>query len=205
MKKLPIILVYALFLLAGVNTFANYETEKLATKMMNDPKVIQLLKNQAKLIIANSIKPQDQPLPNDLLNKINAVKKENISLTYAFKIKYPEFLDLSVSEQSEVLNKVLIAVSFNWTCFGIETAALAAAVGISIAGGVAQFKMCMAGILISDIIAELLSGGGATTVVATAAVPEASACATLAAGTVTSFSGSAIFTYLGALFACVEY
>jgi hypothetical protein len=206
MKKLLFILVYFLFLLTSVSSFANYNTEVLATKMGNDPQVIQLLKNNLKLSLANGIKPQDKPLPDDILNKINAVREENIILTKAVNTKFPEFVNLKKAEQSEIIYSVLNspALSEYWKCIENKLTTFAITVlggGIITGGTLAIFKKCISTTLVVDVVADVATAGAAIPEEAAAAAPEVAFCKYLAGfGAVIGTIDVAAF--LSGLFSC---
>ena len=205
MKLVKKTLVFFLFIFISVNTNANNKVEALANKMVNNPQVIQLLKNKIALAVVNSFELDLNQNSLAISEKIDFVKKENIKLLLAVNEQFPDFENLNKSDKTKILKSLYNSpiLTGYWTCIAQKVGSFS----ILVLGTEAAyyryeiFKTCIYASLVADVAGAVVTDGVALVAEATAAVGEVTACKLLV-GATGAVSTTAISDFVLQLLAC---
>ncbi|WP_310556761.1 hypothetical protein [Flavobacterium sp.] len=208
MKTNKIIIFFTLFLFINISTFANKNMEILVNKMVNNTTVIQLFKNKIILSYMKGIEIDSQDENQDILkyisSKTDEVKKENIFLKANINKEFPEYMNLSMSEKSEVIEGILNSSVINehWDCIKRETELFAILMlPNALPPILVYFEKCVFSALLADFFGDAATDGFGTPLVPAAATAEMVACKYLATGILT-YDAFVIKEYISSLFKC---
>ena len=205
MKLVKKTLVYLLFILISVNSNANNKVEALANKMVNNPQVIQLLKNKIALAVVNSFELDLNQNSLAISEKIDFVKKENIKLLLAVNEQFPDFENLNKSDKTKILKSLYDSpiLTGYWSCVAQKVSSFSILVlGAQVAYyKIVIFRTCIDASLVADVAGAVVTDGVALVAEATAAVGEVTACKLLV-GATGAVSTTAISDFVLQLLAC---
>lgn len=204
MKLVKKIMLLSLLVMFSINSNATNKAEVLANKMINNPLVMQLIKNKISLSVVNGVSHEYQS-SKVFTDKLIAVKNDNLILENLIRNQYPEFINLDELDRIEVVTRIFNspAVSERWTCVKNKVTVLASEIlGVgAVSVAIALFRHCVMAALVVDIIGVLSTGGAGVLAEATAAVPEVALCKYLAIGTA-GVEFAVVMFFLDSCFSC---